>query len=140
MPQSDEIIERLAAGETLRGICNDDGMPSPQSVLRRVDSDPEFAERYARARKMGLDVLADEIITISDTCREGQKTKTLPNGTEEVTTGDMVERSRLQIDARKWLLARLRPDKYGDSIKQEISGSAGGPVVLNIIGVPPKQP
>jgi len=34
----------------------------------------------------------------------------------KVVTGDMVERSRLQIDTRKWLLSKLRPDKYGDRL------------------------
>lgn len=41
----------------------------------------------------------------------------------EVTTGDMVERSRLQIDARKWLASRLLSHKYGDHIKVDATST-----------------
>jgi hypothetical protein len=33
---------------------------------------------------------------------------------EKTITGDMVERARLQIDARKWLAGKLAPRVYGD--------------------------
>lgn len=35
----------------------------------------------------------------------------------ETTTGDTVERSKLQVDARKWLLSKLAPKKYGEHIQ-----------------------
>lgn len=38
-----------------------------------------------------------------------------------------VQRDRLKIDARKWLLAHLNPKKWGDRIDIEHSGN----VVLN---------
>lgn len=41
----------------------------------------------------------------------------------KIVSGDMVERARLQVDARKWLLSKLRPDKYGDKTSVELSGS-----------------
>jgi hypothetical protein len=40
---------------------------------------------------------------------------------EKVTTGDTVERARLQVDTRKWLLAKLRPDRYGDRSTLDLS-------------------
>lgn len=46
----------------------------------------------------------------------------------EVTTGDMVERSRLQIDARKWLAAKLLPNKYGEKIAIDQTLHAGASV------------
>jgi len=78
---------------------------------------------------------------LSDKSRVGKKTKTTPDGKVEVTTGDMVERTRLQIDARKWLLSKLRPEKYGDRIQQQISGPGGEalqPVTLVINRLPDK--
>lgn len=49
--------------------------------------------------------------------------------TEDKTiTADMVERSRLQIDTRKWLLARLAARTYGDKLNVEASGPDGGPI------------
>jgi hypothetical protein len=40
---------------------------------------------------------------------------------EKIVFGDMIERSRLQVDARKWLISKWAPRKYGDRI--ELAGS-----------------
>lgn len=172
------ILARLAAGETLRGICKSPGMPINSVVIGWCNADPVFAERYARARREGLDVLAEEIISIADTQRKGVKSEekhvawicpacrlevrwlgskwvhTL-NGTVicegvkkpervtevKTTTGDTVERARLQVDARKWLLSKLRPDKYGDRTQMELTGKDGGPAELIIrFPEPPTKP
>ncbi len=50
----------------------------------------------------------------------------------------MVERARLQVDARKWLLSKLRPEKYGDRTTHEHGGVGGGPVTIILEGVDPK--
>jgi hypothetical protein len=34
-------------------------------------------------------------------------------------------RSRLQVDARKWLMSKLMPKKYGDKVGVEHSGTIG---------------
>lgn len=47
-----------------------------------------------------------------------------------MTTGDMVDRSRLAVDALKWTLAKLHPKQYGDKVTQEIQGADGGPVKI----------
>jgi hypothetical protein len=49
---------------------------------------------------------------------------------EKISTGDMVERSRLQIDSRKWLAAKLAPKKYGD--KLELAGDPDRPIIQRI--------
>lgn len=144
LPHTDDILERLASGEGLATICRDEGYP-PESTFRyRLIDDAELAARYARARNVGLDHIAEDIMQLSDKSRVGKKTKTLPDGKVEVTTGDMVERTRLQIDARKWLLSKLRPDKYGD--RTTLAGDpkaplATAPVTLVIQSIPsPRDP
>lgn len=113
---ADDICARLATGESLRGICRDEGMP-PESTVRRwvLEDHDGFAARYARARDMGLDSLADEILEISNTPQVGTKTVSKATGVE-VTEADMIEHRRLQVDARKWYLAKLAPKKYGDKL------------------------
>lgn len=49
----------------------------------------------------------------------------------KTVSGDMVERSRLQIDARKWLASKLAPKKYGD--KLELAGDPLSPLVINVV-------
>jgi hypothetical protein len=41
--------------------------------------------------------------------------------------GDTVDRSRLMMDARKWLASKLAPKKYGDKIAGEALGSRRWP-------------
>lgn len=92
-----EIFKRIAQGESLRKICEDDWLPSRQTVNQRRIADVDFADRYARAREEQADHFVDEIITIADEAEDPQK-------------------ARLQIDARKWVAGKMRPKKYGDKI------------------------
>jgi hypothetical protein len=73
----------------------------------------------------------DRIIDIAGALEIGAKTVEKPNGTE-ITTGDMVEHRRLQIEARKWILAKALPKVYGDRIEAEhrLMGADDKPVDL----------
>lgn len=126
---ADRLFEGIMSGRSVRSICDDEGMPSKTSVMRWLAADEEFAARYAAAKAIQAELLADEMIAIADTPEEGTKTIQKATGTE-ITTGDMVEHRKLRISTRQWMLARLLPKKYGDRIQQEITGRDGGPVVI----------
>jgi len=114
-----EICERLAAGESLLSICRDDHVPHRATIHRWILDDVEgFRDSYTRARELGLDVMADEILEIANTPVEGVRREESEDGYKEVRE-DMLGHRRLQVDARKWLLAKLAPKKYGD--KQDIN-------------------
>ena len=63
---ADEICERLADGESLKGICASPEMPNRSTVFRWLASNKDFCDTYARAREAQADVLADEILVIAD--------------------------------------------------------------------------
>ena len=42
--------------------------------------------------------------------------------------GEHVQRSKLRVDARKWLMSKMKPKKYGEKVSQEITGKDGGPI------------
>lgn len=130
---AEEICERIASGETLTAICLEEGMPALRTVMKWLSRE-DFGPLYARAKELRLEVMAEEIKQLSDECREGSKIKTGPLGVE-ITTGDMVERSRLQIDSRKWLLARLASKTYGDRTALEHSGPGGTELVVTLRSV-----
>jgi hypothetical protein len=119
---TDIICARIAAGESLVSICRTDDMPSCVTVYAWLRKHEDFLNRYACAREDQADTLSDQIIDIADTCVIGEKTKILPDGSEEITRGDMIERARLKVDARKWVAAKLKPKKYGDKLQTEHSG------------------
>lgn len=117
---AERICLRLSEGESLNAICSGDGMPAESTVrLWVLDDRSGFAARYARARDLGLDCLADQILTIANTPCLGIKTVSKESGIE-TTEADMIEHRRLQVDARKWYLSKLAPKKYGE--KLELSG------------------
>ncbi len=58
--------------------------------------------------------------------------KAIPVVEEKIRTADMVERARLQVDARKWLLSKMRPDKYGDRSTVEMSAPGGEPLSIKV--------
>ena len=70
---ANEICERLAQGESLRGICADMHMPTDTAVrMWALDNVEGFASQYARARGIGYERLADEIMQIADTPQQGE--------------------------------------------------------------------
>ena len=124
-----EVCGRLAAGETLRQICRDEHMP-PESTVRNwaLEDNHGFSARYARARSMGLDTMADEILDISDDASNDWMQRT-GKGDEDLgwqSNGDHIQRSRLRVDSRKWLLSKMNPKKYGDKV--EIAGDQENPI------------
>ena len=121
---AEEICERLAQGESLRAICSDDHMPS-EAAVRQWDMDDRdgFSSHYARARAIGYERLAEDIVEIAD-----KPVGCLENG---ATDSGAVNKQRLQIDSRKWLLSKMLPKKYGDKITTELTGANGGPVEIS---------
>ena len=124
---ADAICERLAHGETLRSVCRDPEMPGKTTVLRWLDAHESFRAQYARARSELADHWADEIVEIADDGTGDEWTDA--DGREHVNQ-DHIQRSKLRVDARKWLLARMAPKKYGDRHAHEVSGPGGAPVAL----------
>lgn len=125
------ICELLAAGKSLRAICRDAGMPDRSTVAKWATDDVEgFSSRYARARDIGLDVLAEEVLAIADTPVEGVRREESDDGYKE-TREDMLGHRRLQFDARRWYLSKLAPKKYGERTAMELTGADGGPVQIS---------
>lgn len=122
---ADAICERLACGESLRAICRDDGFPSEATVRGWARDDvAAFAAQYARAREIGYDCMAEQILELADKSRLGRKVVRDKDGIS-VTEADMVDRTKLQIDVRKWLLSKMLPKRYGEKLQTEHSGSIG---------------
>ena len=96
-----------------------------------MDEQEWFRVQYARAREAQADYWAEEIVSIAD---DGSKDTYLDAQGNERTNHELVNRSRLRVDTRKWLMARMAPKKYGDRVLNEITGKDGGPVQVNISG------
>lgn len=121
------ICQRLSEGESLRQICRNEDMPGKSSVMRWLDEREDFREQYARAHLLQADHFADEILEIADDgSNDWIERETRSGNTIESADHEHINRSRLRVDARKWLMARMAPKKYGDKVGLEHSGPEGG--------------
>jgi transposase-like protein len=122
---ADQICAAIATSTLgLSAIAKECGI-SPETIYSWLRTNPEFSERYARCKDEQLQILADQILELADTDRVCKKVTVKTVGeleTREVTTFDPVERTKIQIDARKWLLSKLAPKRYGDRVGLEHSG------------------
>lgn len=125
-----EICTQLASGNPLSRICKQDGFPQLATVYRWLQSNAQFREQYARAREDQADTLADEIIAISD---DGENDTYIDEDGKARIDHDAIARSKLRVDARKWVAAKMKPKKYGDKVEQIISGPDGGPIAIKEI-------
>ena len=110
----EEILNRLIGGESIGDICGpgrDDFMPSERTLYRRLTEDPDFWQRYARAREAQAHREAEEIRLIADTA-----------------TAEDYQVARLRIDARKWRASKMAPKVYGD--KLDVNHGGGMTVTL----------
>jgi len=123
----DDIITDISDnGKSL--ISSLKGRMSSQTFYDMLEKDSEKSKRYARATDERADLMADEILTISDNV--GKDLVTLPDG-REIVDNAVVQRDRLRVDSRKWLLAKLRPKKYGD----QIDVTSGGEKIQQLPGI-----
>lgn len=125
---ADAICERLIEGESLRSICRGDDMPNASTVCRWLAADAEFCKQYARAREAQADTLFDEILDIADDATNDWMERNGENAAGYELNGEHVQRSRIRIDARKWMAGKLACKKYGDKQQHEHTGKDGGPI------------
>ena len=126
-----EICARIVDGASLRTICSSEDMPDVRTVYRWLAINEDFRHQYALAREDQADTLADEIIDIADDSKHDIMIVTNPDGSErEVENREVVNRSRLRVDARKWVASKLKPKKYGDAMIHK--GDETSPISVKI--------
>lgn len=110
---ADELCQRICNGESVRTICKDETMPSAAFIFAELARNRPFAEQYARAKEVQADFYAEQIIEIAD---DGKNDTYLDEDGNKRTDQDVIGRSRLRVDARKWYAGKLAPKKYGDKL------------------------
>lgn len=113
------ICDRIADGDSLRQICEDEGMPSRGTVFRWL-ADPAnkldgkaFQDQYARAREFSADADADDVAHYS---------RQAANGEIEPAAATAA------INGLKWSAGKRKPKVYGDAQTLRHTGPNGGPV------------
>lgn len=119
---ANRICSQLAEGISLRTVCLGEEMPDKSTVFDWLRINKEFANQYARAKEESSDAMAEEILDISDdgtndwmVIHQGGKAVEVPNN-------EVLQRSRLRVDTRKWIMSKMKPKKYGEKIDMTTNG------------------
>ena len=117
---ADYICELIAASDIgiVRLCKSDDNLPHFSQIFRWLgdveDKNKDyFREQYARARELQAERLSHEIIEIAD---DSKKDTLISEEGAPYPNTEWIQRSRLRVDARKWLASKLAPKKYGDKL------------------------
>jgi len=104
----ERVIEQIYRGRSLASLLEDDHREiSYEDFLRWVKRDPMRHERFKEAQESRTEFIAGEILEIADA---------------EDSIED-VQRSRLKIDTRKWLMGAWNRKRYGETKTLEMAGS-----------------
>lgn len=122
----DELCDWLEEGKPVSDFCRQPENPSRSTVDAWIDVDTEVAERVARARARGLELLHDEMLRIVDERRESvevTETYAVENGAErlaerKVKRSNDVADKKLALETRQKYLATCDPARYSE--KREI--------------------
>lgn len=114
----DRICELIAT--TPRGldfiIATNPDLPCSRSVYRWLDEHLAFSQKYKRAREQQADLLFDECLEIADDSSHDTKIVGREGQEIEVADTEWIGRSKLRVDTRLKMAARLSPRKYSEKL------------------------
>jgi len=131
----DEICELISSSEKALVVHLKSNPDYPNFTMWWVwlDSHPELADKYARAKRAQAEYMEGRLNEIADNeVREamiGQNGRPLRDSNGDpimYLSKTAVAHARLRIDTRKWLMAHLAPKKYGD--RTIIAGDPDAPL------------
>lgn len=115
----DGICALTAECVPMRTIAADVGV-SWATLAAYINANPERIEQYARAREAQADKFVEDIIQIAD---DGSRDTYIDENGNVRTDQEVIARSRLRVDARKWLASKMAPKKYGEKIEADVKHS-----------------
>ena len=93
-----------------------EGFPTDATIKNYLGSNDEFFTRYARAKDLSQDFMAEDIIDIIDGRHQDFRLAPL-------------EERKASVEERKWVMGKLRRKKYGDVKTTEVTGADGAPLL-----------
>jgi len=105
------ICERIATLPlSLFTICEAPDMPGVATIFRWVREHPEFREMYVMAKETQAEILLEEAIDLVDD--DSNDLIHTPDG-KIVFNRLALQRCKMQVEHRRWIAAKLLPQKYG---------------------------
>lgn len=131
-----EICDEIEQGSSLRAALRKDKRPSSKTFFEWINEDLEKEKQYARATEKRADTIFEDILNIAD---DNSSDVFYDDEGNERVNNDVIQRAKLRVDARKWMLGKMNPKKYGDKIQQEHSGELTTNIISLGTGIKPDE-
>ena len=135
------IFELIENGKSLRKALATVKLSSSTFFIW-IDENENKSKQYARACEERAEALLDEMLDIVDDKSNDIIETDLGDGIiVEKPNNEVIQRSRLRYDARKWLISKLNPKKYGEKMDVTSGGDKiqSAPTSINIGIVKPLE-
>ena len=130
----EELLKRMAEGESRTQICRDAHMPSRKTINSWLLKDEDFAKRYAVAQQLLFERWADEMLEIADdSSNDYIDRETKAGRMERRLDRENIYRSDLRFRARQWLLAKLCRHTFGDRMDLTHGNPDGTPLSVTVV-------
>lgn len=126
---ADKFCAAIAEGNSVLQVSKMKGMPKERTVYAWFELHEDFLQKYMRAREARADKMFEEMLEIADDGSNDWMEKRDAEGEDTglyTINGEHVQRSRLRLDTRKWMLARMSPRKYSE--RMILSGDDENPI------------
>jgi len=137
LEEKEEIIKKVLSaietGLSLRKAILELNIVSRDTFNEWLKEDKEISDQYARACEQRADTIFEEILDIADETSKD----TIYTDKGEIPNSEWMQRSRLRVDARKWMLGKMNPKKYGDKTDITSGGEKLQPTDIKIEIVKP---
>jgi hypothetical protein len=117
-----KILNEIEKNKPLYKIVKDVGISS-RTFYEWCDNSEQMQKDYMRACEIRADKIFEECLDIVD----NKDSDTIVIDGETKPNFDIIQRNRLQFDARRWMAGKLAPTKYND--KLTVSGDKDNPLV-----------
>ena len=105
----------------LKSLCKlHDEFPSHGTIFNWLATNKVFLDLYTRAKEMQAENIADEMLEIADDGSNDLMTIVKGDSSYEMENKEVTSRSKLRIETRKWISAKLLPKKYGEKSQIDI--------------------
>lgn len=111
--------------KSIRTSIKDLGIIDRSEFYRELAENKALCDHYARVKEDISDALFEEIIEIADTEEEGEEVEVTVSDdgvSTKTKRGDKLRQRQLRIDARKWVVAKMNPKKYGNKVDVTTDG------------------
>ena len=115
---ANEIVGHIATSTTsLKKLCESISYwPNQQTVNRWRSEKKEFSDLYDRALSKRAHLHAEEVLEIADNVDNDYMYDEEGN---QIANTEHIARTKLRMEARKWIASKLASKVYGDKIQQE---------------------